>query len=65
MQPPFRRGLYVVAGLLCSISSALAQTDLKQWMNGLNDNLYISQMSLPGAHDAATENLLVGQRNVP
>ena len=25
-----------------------------QWMNNLNDNIYISQMSLPGAHDAAT-----------
>jgi len=56
-----RRTSALLVGLLCSISSALAQTDLKQWMNGLNDNLYISQMSLPGAHDAATENLLVGK----
>lgn len=44
----------LLVSLLCFISSAIAQTDLKQWMNGLNDNLYISQMSLPGAHNAAT-----------
>ena len=32
-----------------------------QWMDGLNDNIYISQMSLPGAHDAATKSLSIGK----
>ena len=32
-----------------------------QWMNGLNDNIYISQLSLPGAHDAATKSLSIGK----
>ena len=31
-----------------------------QWMNSLNDNIYISQMSLPGAHDAAAKGILSG-----
>lgn len=33
---------------------------LEQWMSGLNDNIYISQMSLPGAHDAAAKGILSG-----
>ena len=37
---------------------AWAQT---QWMSGLNDNIYISQLSLPGAHDAATKSLSIGK----
>ena len=32
-----------------------------QWMNNLNDNIFISQMSLPGAHDAATKSLSIGK----
>ena len=43
--------------LLClagCLGNASAAVDLKQWMAGLNDNIYISQMSLPGAHNAAT-----------
>lgn len=32
-----------------------------QWMAGLNDNIHISQLSLPGAHDAATESLTIGK----
>lgn len=39
----------------------MADVDLKQWMTGLNDNIYISQMSLPGAHDAATKSLSIGK----
>lgn len=48
-------------GLLCCIGSAMAEADPKQWMTGLNDNIYISQMSLPGAHDAATQSLSIGK----
>lgn len=33
----------------------------ENWMTGLNDYIYISQMSLPGAHDAATQNLSIGK----
>ncbi len=31
-----------------------------QWMDGLNDNIYISQLSLPGAHDAAAKGIISG-----
>ncbi len=47
-------------GLLCCIGSAMAEADPKQWMTGLNDYIYISQMSLPGAHDAAAKGILSG-----
>ena len=43
--------------LLCIAScmaNAFAAADLKQWMAGLKDNIYVAQMSLPGAHNAAT-----------
>ena len=33
----------------------------ENWMTGLNDYIYISQMSLPGAHDAATQSLTIGK----
>ena len=38
------------------VASALGSNHYAQaqWMNNLNDNIFISQMSLPGAHDAAT-----------
>ena len=32
-----------------------------QWMAGLNDNIFIAQMSLPGAHNAATKSLSIGK----
>lgn len=35
-------------------------TSPEQWMAGLNDYIYISQMSLPGAHDAAAKGILSG-----
>ncbi len=31
------------------------------WMTYLDDNLRVSQLSIPGTHDAATENLSLGQ----
>ena len=36
---------------------------MANWITSLNlnDNLYISQLSLPGAHDAATEKLSIGK----
>ncbi|MBO7140081.1 MAG: hypothetical protein J6W19_05860 [Prevotella sp.] len=36
---------------------------MANWITSLNlnDNLYISQLSLPGAHDAATETLSIGK----
>lgn len=45
--------LLLVAILLASALSGKLYAQA-QWMNSLNDNIYISQMSLPGAHDAAT-----------
>lgn len=33
----------------------------ENWMASLNDNIYISQLSLPGAHDAATKSLSIGK----
>lgn len=40
-----------------------AWADGKNWMTALNlnGNIYISQMSLPGAHDAATKGVSIGE----
>ena len=40
-----------------------AWADGKNWITALNlnDNIYISQMSLPGAHDAATKGVSIGE----
>jgi len=50
---------FLLLGFLCSIGNAVAGNE--NWMTGLNDNIYISQMSLPGAHDAATKSLSIGK----
>lgn len=45
-----------IALLLLCIASFVANAgaDPKQWMGGLKDNIYVAQMSLPGAHNAGT-----------
>lgn len=42
-----------MAALVFSLS-ANAQNTNSSWMSSLNDNLYISQLSIPGTHDAGT-----------
>ena len=41
-------------GIALCVANAFAAVDTKQWMASLNDNIFIAQMSLPGAHNAAT-----------
>ncbi len=54
-----KKTFFLLLGFLCSIGNAVAGNE--NWMTGLNDNIYISQMSLPGAHDAATKSLSIGK----
>ncbi len=56
----FRIFITTFVGFVCSIGSSVAQVDLKQWMADLNDNIFVAQMSLPGAHDAAAKGILSG-----
>lgn len=42
----------LVLCILFGMTKSLAGNE--NWMSGLNGNLYITQLSLPGAHDAAT-----------
>ncbi|MBO4550676.1 MAG: hypothetical protein J5733_08085 [Bacteroidaceae bacterium] len=38
--------------LLVSINAMPQVTDYQNWMAGLDDNAFICQLSIPGAHDA-------------
>ena len=49
-----KRVLSLIIGILLCGVTAFAAVDSKQWMAGLNDLYFVSQLSLPGAHDAAT-----------
>ena len=53
----------LLEGVLLSLSLTVnAQSSSNaNWITSLNDNLYISQLSLPGAHDAATKGVSVGE----
>ena len=53
-----KRILFLILCVICCAGSAIAQNE--QWMNGLNDNIFISQLSIPGAHNAATKGLSIG-----
>ena len=52
-----------VALLAFSLTGHAQSSSKANWITSfnLNDNLYISQLSLPGAHDAATETLSIGK----
>ena len=52
-----RISLFLMA-IVGTMSSALA--DGTNWMTSLPDNVYITQLSIPGAHDAASQNSLLG-----
>ena len=43
--------LYIVA-LVAGFNAKAAVTDYQNWMAGLDDNAFICQLSIPGAHDA-------------
>lgn len=52
-----KRILFLILCIIYCAGSAIAQNE--QWMNGLNDNIFISQLSIPGAHNAATKGLSI------
>ena len=56
-----KRVLSLIIGILLCGVTAFAAVDSKQWMAGLNDNIFLAQMSLPGAHNAATKSISVGK----
>lgn len=45
--------------LFCIGRAFADDIDPKQWMAGLNDLYFVSQLSLPGAHNAATKSLSI------
>lgn len=49
-----KRITFLLFYILCNIGCAFADVTPSNWMSGLNDNIFIAQMSLPGAHNAAT-----------
>ena len=52
------RAAFVVLFAFAALQTVLA--DGKNWMASLPDNVYITQLSIPGAHDAATSGVSVG-----
>lgn len=58
-----KRSINIVLSLLMLTATLTAWADGKNWITtlNLNDNIYISQMSLPGAHDAATKGVSIGE----
>lgn len=53
----------ITLSLLMLTATLTAWADGWNWITTLNlsDNIYISQMSLPGAHDAATKDVSIGE----
>ena len=51
------RVAFVVLFAFAALQTVLA--DGKNWMASLPDNVYITQLSIPGAHDAATSGVSV------
>ena len=43
--------------LLCLLASTMQLRAQNNWMASLPDNVYITQLSIPGAHDAATSGM--------
>lgn len=44
----------LLALLMLSLSAKAQVTDYSKWMDGLDDNTFICQLSIPGAHDACS-----------
>lgn len=47
------RKLFAMA-MLCTLASGNLFAQNSSWMSGVGDNTYVSQMSIPGVHDAGT-----------
>ena len=47
------RKLFATA-LLCTLASGNSFAQNSSWMSGVGDNTYVSQLSIPGVHDAGT-----------
>ena len=56
-----KRSILLLVCFLLGLGSNFAAVNTKQWMANLNDNIFIAQMSLPGAHNAATKNVSIGK----
>lgn len=48
-----RNGKFVLWMLMVLLGSASAQADQTDWMSGIDGNVFVRQLSIPGAHDAA------------
>ncbi len=49
------------AEIVISLDSQDDMLSSNTWMTYLDDNVYVSQLSIPGTHDAATKKLSIGQ----
>ena len=47
------RKLFAMA-MLCTLASGNLFAQNSSWMSGVGDNTFVSQMSIPGVHDAGT-----------
>lgn len=52
------RRIYLI--MLVLVASAMQLRAQNNWMASLPDNVYITQLSIPGAHDAATSGMTLG-----
>lgn len=52
------RRIYLM--MLVLLASAMQLRAQNNWMASLPDNVYITQLSIPGAHDAATSGMILG-----
>lgn len=53
------RRIYLI--MLVLVASAMQLRAQNNWMASLPDNVYITQLSIPGAHDAATSTVWIGK----
>lgn len=48
-------GIPAIEGAIIRYKDSETATSSAKWMKNLNDNLYLSQMSIPGTHDSASQ----------
>ena len=49
-----KKVLLILSALLVSLTGKAQVSDYQNWMSGLDDNAFICQLSIPGAHDACS-----------
>ncbi|MBO7119785.1 MAG: hypothetical protein J6W03_05645 [Bacteroidaceae bacterium] len=55
-----KKVLLILSALLVSLTGKAQVSDYQNWMSGLDDNAFICQLSIPGAHDACSSSFASG-----